>query len=83
MNDLANGTLGVNGFGGVITQLLDYVIIRVQVEGVRGYNKDQVGLAKPDSTTCGSQVLVILGTPTINKIFNVIKESEIDELSAL
>ena len=60
---------------------LGYVIIRVQVEGVRGYDEDQVALVKSDSTTFGSWVLVILGTPTINRIINVIKESEIDELS--
>ena len=30
----------------------------------------------------GSQVPVTLGTPTINQTINVIKESEIDELSA-
>ena len=34
-----------------------------------------------DSTTFGFQVLVILGTPTSDRIINVIKESEIDELS--
>ena len=82
LSDLLDGTLGINGFGGVYTQTLGYVIIRVQVEGVRGYDEDQVTLVKPDSTTFGSQVLIILGTPTINRIINVIKESEIDELSA-
>ena len=50
--------------------------------GVRGYDKDQVALVKPDSTTYGSRVPVILGAPTINRIINVIKESKIDELSA-
>ena len=82
LSDLLGGTLGINGFGGVYTQPLGYVIISVQVQGVRGYNKDQVALVEPDSTTFGSQVLVILGTPTINRIINVIKESEIYELSA-
>ena len=38
-------------------------------------------LVIPDSTGFGSQVLVTLGTPTINQIINMIKESEIDELS--
>ena len=61
---------------------LVYVIIRAQVEGVRGYDEDQVALVEPDSMTFGSWVPVILGTPTINRIINVIKEIEIDELSA-
>ena len=51
------------------------------MEGIWGYDKDQVALVIPDPTNFGSQMLVILGTLTINQIINVIKESEIDELS--
>ena len=81
LSDLSDGTLGINGFGGVFSWPLGYVIIRVQVEGVKGYNKDQVALVVPDSTGFGSWVLVTLGTPTINWIINMIKESEINEVS--
>ena len=52
------------------------------MEGVWGYDEDQVALVIPDPTmTLVSWVPVILGTLTINWIINVIKESEIDELS--
>ena len=81
LSDLSDGTPGINGFRRVYTQPLGYVI-RVQVEGVRGYDEDHVALVQPDSTTFGTQILVILGTPIINRIINVIKEHEIDELSA-
>ena len=81
LSDLSDGTLGINGFSGVFFWPLDYIIIRVQVEGVWGYNEDQVALVIPDSTRFCSQVLVTLGTPTINWIINMIKESEINELS--
>ena len=81
LSDLSVGTLGVNGFGGIYTQPLGYVIIRFQMEGVRGYDKDQVALVEPDSTTFGSHIPVILGTPTINRTIDVIKEIKIDELS--
>ena len=54
LHDLANGTLGISGFGGVFSWPLGYVIIRVQVEGVWGYDKDQVALIVPDSTIFGS-----------------------------
>ena len=57
------------------------IIIRVQVEGVWGYEEDQVALVIPDSTGFRSQVSVNLGTSTINQIINMTKESEIDELS--
>ena len=41
-----------------------------------------MALVIPDSTIFGFQVPVILGTPTIYHIINVIKESEINELAA-
>ena len=50
LRDLANGTLGINGFGGEFSKPFSYIIIRVQVEGVRGYDEDQVALVIPDST---------------------------------
>ena len=55
--------------------------MRAQVEGVRGYNKVQVALVIPDLAAFGARVPVTLGTPTINQIVNVIKKSEIDEVS--
>ena len=69
------------GLRDCIPSPLGYAIIRVQVEGVKGYDKDQVAFVVPDSTAFRSRVPVILGTPTINQIMNVIKESERDELS--
>ena len=81
LSDLVDGTLEINGFGALFSWPLGYVIIRVQVEGVKGYNKDQAALVVPDLTAFGSRVPVTLGIPTINQIMNIIKESEIDELS--
>ena len=34
LSDLANGNLGMNGFGGVFSWPLGYVIIRVRIEEV-------------------------------------------------
>ena len=73
LSDLVDSTLNINGFGGLFSRPLGYVIIRVQVEWVKGYNEDLVALVIPDLTT--------FGTPNINQIVNVIKESKIDELS--
>ena len=66
LNNLIDATLKINGFGGLFSPPLGYVIIRVQVEGVKGYNEDQVFLLIPDLTPFRSRVPVILGTPTIN-----------------
>ena len=82
LSDLADGTLGINGFRGVFSQPLGYIIIRVQVEGVQGYDEDQVALVLPDSTVFGSWVPVILGTQTINHIINEVKENKINALVA-
>ena len=78
---LVDGTLKINGFVGLFSWLLGYIIIRVQVEWVKSYNKDYVALVILDLTAFGSRVPVTLGTPTINWIVNAIKENEIDELS--
>ena len=83
MSDLADGTLSINGFVGVFCQPLGYVIVRVQVEGIQGYDEDQVVLVVSGSTIFGSQVPVTLGTLTNTWILNMIKESNINELSAI
>ena len=81
LSDLVDLTLKINEFGGLFSWSLGYVIIRVQVEVIKAYNKDQVACVVPDLTIFGTRVLVTLGTPTINWIVNIIKECEIDELS--
>ena len=75
-SDLTDGTMGINGFKGVFSWPLGYIIIRVQVEGYQGYNEDQLALAIPDSTVFGSQVPVTLCIPTLNWIIIVLKESK-------
>ena len=74
--------MGINGFGGLFSWPLSYVIIRVQVDGMCDYDEDQVVLVIPYLTAFGSWVPVTLDTPTINQIINMIKESKIDELLA-
>ena len=80
LSDLVDGILSVNGIGRLFCWPLCYVIMRVQLEGVQDYSEDQVALVISDPTNFGSRVPVTLGTPTINQIINVIKESEIDKL---
>ena len=47
------------------TRPLGYVVIRVQVDGVWGYNEDQISLVIPDFSNFAARVPVILGMPTI------------------
>ena len=54
LSDLVDGTMWVNGIGGLFSQPLGYIAIWVQVEGVMGYDEDQVALVILDPTDFGS-----------------------------
>ena len=66
--------------GNAYTRPLGYIIIQVQVDGVQGYDEDQIALVIPDLSSFAAQIPVILGTPTISQVVNVMKEAEIDAL---
>ena len=69
------------GLGNTLTQPMGYIVIWVQVDGVQGYDKDQIALVIPDLSNFAGRVPIILGTLTISHIVNVIKEKEIDTLA--
>ena len=69
------------GLGNAYMRLLGYIVIQVQVVGVQGYDKDQIALVIPDLSNFVAQIPVILGTSTISKVINVMKEVEIDALA--
>ena len=54
------------GLGNVLTQPLGYIIVQVQVDGVQGYDEDQIALVILDLVNFAVRVPVILGTPTIS-----------------
>ena len=60
---------------------MGFIMLETCIAGVGGYREDQVFLVVPDASTFGSHVPVILGTSTIGRVINIIKESEMDELS--
>ena len=51
--------------GNTYTRLLVYIMIWVQIEGVQGYDKDQIALVILDLSNFAAQIPVILGTLTI------------------
>ena len=59
---------------------LGYVVICIQVEGVPKYDEDQVTFVVDDNTTFSWRVPVVFGTPTINRIVVVMKESNLDNV---
>ena len=50
----------------------------VQIDGISGYNEDQVALMAHSSTKFAHHVPIILGTPTMDWAIKTLKESEID-----
>ena len=53
------------GLGNAYTRPLGYVVIWVQVDGVQGYDKDQIALIILDFSNFAMRVPIILETPTV------------------
>ena len=68
------------GLGNAYIRPLGYVVIQVQVDGVQGYDEDQIALVILDLSNFMAQIPVILGTPTICWVVNVMKEMKVDTL---
>ena len=70
-----NGHIPLSGLGGNVTESLGYIVIQVQIPYVLSYDKDQVALVVRDDSCFISQCPVVLGTPTINWMIRMMKES--------
>ena len=81
ITDLMGSKVACVGLGNAYTRPLGYMVIRVQVDRVWGYNEDQIALVIPDFSNFATRVPVILGTPTIGRIVNVMREVEMDPLA--
>ena len=81
LSDLIDTWVTHIGLGNVLTQLMSYVIIWAQVDGVQGYDEDQIALVILDLSNFAVLVPMNLGTPMISHIMNVIRERDIDTLA--
>ena len=81
ITDLMASKVACVGLGNAYTRPLGYAVIWVQVDGVWGYDEDQIALIIPDFSHFANRVPVILGTPTIGQVVNVMKEAEMDALA--
>ena len=64
ITDLMGSKVACVGLGNAYTRPLGYVVIQVQVDGVQGYDGDQIALVILDISNFAARVPVILGTPT-------------------
>ena len=69
------------GLGNAYTRPLGNIVIWVQVDGVQGYDEDQIALVILDFSNFVAWIPVILGTPTISQVIDVMKEAELDTLA--
>ena len=81
ITDLLGAKVACMGLGNAYTRPLGYVIIWVQVDGVWGYDKDQIALIILEFSNFAVRVPLILGIPTIGRVINVMKEAEMDALA--
>ena len=81
ITDLLGAKVACVGLGNTYTRPLGYIVIWVQVDRVQGYDKDQIALVIPDLSNFAAWILIILGTPTISQVINMMKEAEIDTLA--
>ena len=81
LSGLVNYPLHLVGLGGRCTCPLGFVIARLQVREVAGYDEDVIFLVVPDGSNFGKQVPIVIGTCTLARVINVIKESEMDRIS--
>ena len=81
ITDLMGSKISCIGLGNAYTRPLGYIVIQVQVDGVWGYDEDQIALIILDFSNFATRVPIILGTPTIGRVVNMMREAEMDALA--
>ena len=69
----------IRGLGGISVEPIGFVMMNVKVPSVQGYDEDQIAIVMDDPGMM--KWPVILGTPTLDQVMEVIKESEISKLA--
>ena len=77
--EIGGSILPIRGIGGISVEPLGFIMMNVKLPCVQGYDKDQIAIVMDDPGM--TEWPVILGTPTIYRVMEVIKESEIFELA--
>ena len=69
----------IRGIGGISVEPVGFIMMNVKVPCVQGYDEDQIAIVMDDPGM--SEWPVVLGIPTIYRVMEVIKESEISKLA--
>ena len=81
LTDLHEGGITIDQPFNYEGRLIGYIIMSVQINGISGYNEDQVVLVGHSSAEFAHHVPIILGTPTMDWAIKTLKESKIDRLA--
>ena len=79
--DLVDHPLKLVGLGSMRTHPVRFMILRVQVKEIAGYDEDVVFLVMSDESEFSQHVPTMIGTCTLGRTVNMINESEMDRLS--
>ena len=79
VQEISGSVPPIRGIGGISVEPVGFIMMNVKVPCVQGYDEDQIAIVMDDPGM--SEWLVILGTPTIYRVMEVIKENEISELA--
>ena len=69
------------GVGGSAVQPKGYVVVNLQVDAANSYNEDAIAIVIPDASGFASRVPMIIGTCTLGRVVEAMKESELDALT--
>ena len=74
LEELVDHPVNLVGLGGGRTSPLGFIILRVHMAEVARYDKDVVFLIVPDESEFLRHVPLVLGTCTLSRIINMIRE---------
>lgn len=75
LSELLAGDITIVGNAGVRTSPKGFTLAKIRIEGIAGYEEENVLLVQDDDSLKGEQVPIVLGTCTINRVIPRIKES--------
>ena len=77
--EIGGSVMLIRGLGSISVEPVGFVMMNVKVPCVQGYDEDQIAIVMDDSGM--TKWPDILGTPTLYRVMEVIKESEISKLA--
>ena len=77
--EIRGAILLIRGLGGISVEPVGFIMMNVKVPGIEGYDEDQIAIVMDDPGM--TEWPVILGTSTLYRVMEMIKESEISKLA--